>query len=103
MTTKRNCDNCYKDKSCKAVSVVYSSTIETAARGDTEMNAQIVLESIRQHAEEKYNKGWCMVYLDNARPDGMNDKTFRAYLASLSKQGLYRVVDGYAWGKVEIV
>lgn len=63
-----------------------------------------VLSSLRAHPdyeEEQADGMWLMVYLDNARVAGMNDKAFRAALAQLSKQGLYKVVDGYAWGKVK--
>lgn len=68
------------------------------------MNAtQQVLESLRRHVEYKSpNEVWGSVYLDNARIAGINEKQFRAILASLSKQGLYKVVDGYAWGDVKI-
>ena len=61
---------------------------------------QQVLANLRNNAENVDN-GWGDVYLDNAI-NGMNDKEFRACLASLSKQGLYKVVDGYAWGRVKV-
>ncbi len=47
----------------------------------------------------KDGKKWGCVYLDNCRM-GMDNKVFRANLAVLSKLGLYRVVDGYAFGDV---
>jgi hypothetical protein len=60
-----------------------------------------VLAALR--AKVEYFEGdFGMVYLDNARPAGMSDKTFRSCLAQLSKQGLYKVVDGYAFGKVKM-
>lgn len=62
--------------------------------------AKAVLEALCQHAEGSSRGEWRDVYLDNARPAGMSDKTFRAYLAVLSKAGFYRVIDGYAWGEV---
>lgn len=43
---------------------------------------------------------WLCVYLDNARK-GMEKNKFRAQLAVLAKAGLYRVVDGYAFGDVK--
>lgn len=66
-----------------------------------ETNANQVLNSLRKYVENK-NNGWGEVYLDNARPIGMNDKVFRANLAVLSKLGLYRPVDGYAFGDVKL-
>lgn len=68
------------------------------------MNANVskVLISLRDHAErDEVSPGWKHVYLDNARPKDMNDKQFRACLAALSKMGVYKVVDGYAWGAVK--
>ncbi len=64
-------------------------------------NSEQVLKSLRSKVENDNGDGWGEVYLDNAR-NGMNDKVFRAALAQLSKQGLYQVIDGYAWGKVKI-
>lgn len=64
--------------------------------------AQTVLNALRNGSEGwSKSEAWGEVYLDNVRPAGMTDKTFRAYLAVLSKAGLYKVVDGYAWGKVK--
>jgi hypothetical protein len=63
--------------------------------------AEQILNNLRNSMEGDTDKdGFVMVYLDNARK-GMNDKVFRANLAVLSKLGLYRVVDGYAWGMVK--
>ena len=60
-----------------------------------------LLNNLRNSMEGNATKdGFVMVYLDNAR-HGMNDKVFRANLAVLAKAGLYRVVDGYAWGEVK--
>lgn len=65
-------------------------------------DAQTVLANLRAHHEgQQTGKGWGMIYLDNAR-HGMPTNKFRAQLAVLSKAGLYRVVDGYAWGEVKI-
>ena len=55
-----------------------------------------VLALLRENTESSGH-----VYLDNARPDGMSDKSFRSHLAALSKAGLYRPIDGYAWGEVK--
>lgn len=59
-----------------------------------------VLNALRANVES--GGEWGSVYLDNAHPAGMNDKQFRACLAVLSKAGLYRVVDGYAFGDVKM-
>lgn len=61
-----------------------------------------VLISLRKHAETIEN-GWGEVYLDNARVADINDKQFRACLASLSERGQYRVIDGFAFGRVKMV
>lgn len=64
-----------------------------------------VLASLRrnkEYTEEFKGIEWGMVYLDNARPAGMSDKSFRSYLAALSKKGLYEVEDGFAWGRVRM-
>lgn len=65
-------------------------------------NAEQVLSALRNNSEGCTENGWKDIYLDNAIPTGMNDKVFRAALATLSKQGLYKVVDGYAWGRVKM-
>jgi len=65
------------------------------------LEAQTVLSRLRNHMEGNADKdGFVMIYLDNARY-GMPAKTFRAYLKVLAEAGLYRVVDGYAWGEVK--
>jgi len=61
-----------------------------------------VLTALRQASESDDGDGWRTVYLDNARPDGMSDKSFRSYLAKLSQHGLYRVLEGYAFGSVRM-
>lgn len=62
---------------------------------------QQVLNNLRASMEGSTSKdGFVMVYLDNARK-GMQEHQFRACLAQLSKEGKYRVVDGYAWGEVK--
>lgn len=59
-----------------------------------------VLEALRKASESDAGDGWRDVYLDNARPAGMSDKSFRSHLAALAKAGLYRPIDGYAFGSV---
>ena len=49
------------------------------------------------------DEAWGMVYLDNARLDGQSTAQFRAQLAALAKQGLYKVVDGNTFGAVKLV
>lgn len=65
------------------------------------INSTQVLASLRKNVEN-VDGNWGEVYLDNARPANMNDKEFRACLSALSRQGLYEVVDGYAFGKVKL-
>lgn len=40
------------------------------------------------------------VYLDNARPAGMSPRAFAGHLSALAAAGLYKEVDGFAWGDV---
>lgn len=61
-----------------------------------------VLASLRKHQESCDDGIWALVYLDNARPDGVSIGAFRGALSYLSKFGLYKVVDGYAWGVVKM-
>ena len=61
-----------------------------------------VLTALRQASESDDGDGWRSVYLDNAIPEGMSNKSFRSYLAKLSQHGLYRVIDGYAFGSVKM-
>jgi hypothetical protein len=66
-------------------------------------DAITVLNNLRENAEsEVIYKGekWLCCYLDNARK-GMDKNKFRAQLAVLAKAGLYRIVDGYAFGDVK--
>lgn len=65
------------------------------------MNTKQVLSNLRKSAED-HSADWSEVYLDNAVPVGMSDKSFRSTLAILSKAGFYKVIDGYAWGKVKM-
>ena len=58
--------------------------------------ADQVLKALRDKVEYCDDGVWGGVYLDNARPKGMNDKIFRAALATAFKQGLYKVDDGFA-------
>ncbi len=60
-----------------------------------------VYASLQAHAESVDN-GWGEVYLDNARVDGISAQQFRACLASLSERGQYKVIDGFAWGRVKM-
>lgn len=68
---------------------------------DLSQDATTVLQNLRRHAEGGMTAEWGMIYLDNAR-HGMPTNKFRAQLAVLSKAGLYKVVDGYAWGEVKL-
>ena len=61
---------------------------------------ELVLENLRKYIESDYDANFGTVYLDNARPKGVNDKQFRACLSALSKKGLYKPIDGLAFGAV---
>lgn len=60
------------------------------------------LANLRKEAESDNGDGWWDCYIDNARPDGWSGKKWAAVLGSLKKKGLYREVDGYAWGSVKM-
>lgn len=63
-----------------------------------------VLAALRANAEDRNqpDAGWLMVYLDNAKPNNMSQKTFRSCLSVLSHSGVYKVMDGWAWGSVKM-
>lgn len=61
-----------------------------------------VLQALRDHAESDDGNGFWTVYLDNAKPSGMSPHQFAGYLSALEKAGLYRPVDGYAFGQVRL-
>jgi hypothetical protein len=64
--------------------------------------SQQVLKALRTNVESKRGN-WGLVYLDNVKADlDIDVYSFRACLAALSKMGLYKVVDGWAWGDVKI-
>lgn len=65
-------------------------------------DSTLVLNALRKESESDSREGWRMVYLDNARPSSMTPTQFRAQLSVLSKAGLYKVVDGYAFGEVKM-
>lgn len=66
------------------------------------MTAQDILAHLRDHTEGEAIDGWHMVYLDNARPANVSPRQFAGFLSALAKAGVYREVDGYAWGEVHI-
>jgi hypothetical protein len=68
---------------------------------DLTAEARNVWQSLVDNCEGNPSDKWVHVYLDNAKPDGMSQTTFRAYLATLSKAGVYKPIDGYAWGDVK--
>ena len=52
-----------------------------------------VLTALRNNWESTStinDEKWGSVYLDNARPDGMSNRTFGAVLGSLAKAGVYK-------------
>lgn len=72
-------------------------------RSDQTARVAAVLAALREKSESDAEPGWRDVYLDNARPPGMDDKQFRAALASLARRGQYRPIDGFAFGSVKMV
>jgi hypothetical protein len=62
-----------------------------------------LLAALRRHVESEDGE-WGMVYLDNAHHGslGMTPHQFAWHLSALSKAGLYKPVDGYAWGTVRL-
>jgi hypothetical protein len=67
---------------------------------DLSPNAATVLDGLYACAEGEPEGGFRMVYLDNARPAGMSAQAFAGHLSALEARGLYKPVDGYAWGMV---
>lgn len=65
------------------------------------LNEGIVYDNLLE-ARDDDDGAWAEVYLYNALPDGMPVATFRSILSSLSKKGLYRVIDNNAWGMVKL-
>ena len=61
-----------------------------------------VLAALRAHPESGApdHKGFCDVYLDNARPAGIGPNAFAGALSALEARGLYKPVDNFAWGRV---
>lgn len=64
--------------------------------------SQNVLNLLRKHAEGSSNDGWRDVYIDNARPDGMTCRAYAGHLSALKGAGVYKPIDGYAWGEVRM-
>jgi hypothetical protein len=62
-----------------------------------------VLDALRAHAERKLPNGWAEVYLDNAKPARMSPHSFAGHLSVLREKGLYRPVDGNAFGDVQML
>lgn len=66
------------------------------------MTTTEILQTLRANAEGAPFNGWCMVYLDNAIPAGMNRHAFAGFLSALTATGDYRPVDGFAFGEVKV-
>jgi hypothetical protein len=68
--------------------------------------AQEILSNLRIEAESIETRAdgstWGQVYLDNARPSGMSAHGFAGYLQALHAAGLYRTLDGIAFGLVRL-
>lgn len=71
----------------------------------TPMEAE-ALEALRNNSEgccevnPTTDEEWHSIYLDNAKPRNWSGKTWSGVLGSLSRKGLYRDDDGYAFGMV---
>ena len=68
--------------------------------------SETTLKALRDHAEGETIDGWRDVYLDNAKASDecsdLSRAAFRGRLAKLSALGLYRPIDGFAWGQVRM-
>jgi hypothetical protein len=66
----------------------------------------IVLQALRDNYESTMTFAdgvkWGSVYLDNARPEGMSDKSFRSCLSSLSAAGQYKPQGDDCFGYVKL-
>ena len=67
--------------------------------------AQTILEALRKHRDGGYTENvdgsrWYDTYLNNARPPGMNAHAFAGHLSALTAAGVYKDLDGYAFGRV---
>ena len=62
-----------------------------------QVDTDAVLRSLRANVEF-LDGDYGNVYLDNARPYGMNERIFRSCLSNLIKRGLYEAVDGLRVG-----
>lgn len=60
-----------------------------------------VYECLKMAAESNHGDGWSQVYLDNARPPSMPNRTFSALLGNLEKKGLYRSQGDDCFGDVK--
>jgi len=64
-----------------------------------------VLASLRANVEGRMTRNgqeWGQVYLDNAKPDGMNRHQFAGYLSALTERGLYKAQGDDCFGDVLI-
>ena len=59
------------------------------------------LVSLIKNVEDEDGE-WGIVYLDNARLSGQSGTEFGPHSSALSKQGVYKPFDSYAFGKVVI-
>lgn len=66
--------------------------------------ALTVLNALRKSQEGITVKAdktvWGMVYLDNARPNGMTAHSFAGYLSALDRAGLYKTASDNDFGSV---
>jgi len=67
---------------------------QTGVKQMTKLSAQAteILANLRksvENTETRANGDWGNVYLDNARPDGVSNRSFAGYLSALEKAGLY--------------
>jgi len=82
--------------------VIVVRSTRRAAR-DASESQKLVLAALRSNTEGSGGReGWKDVYLDNARPPGMSVTSFRSQLSALAKRGLYKPIDGWAFGEVKM-
>lgn len=64
-------------------------------------DAAKLLNELRAHAESDDGDGFWTVYLDNCN-HGFSGKKLSGLFGALAKAGLYKELDGYAFGRVKM-
>lgn len=72
----------------------------------TVTHSDLILTSLRKAAEsfsrDIDNVRWGMVYLENARPNGMSRHKFAGHLSALKAEGLYVPTYDASFGEVKM-